>query len=300
MEALRNIAEQFEWQEMLLSLLRILFILVLAWVTRTVVAKLLKRLEKSLLSRRTTEGELLTEAGKRVATVMKLVRQIVSFIFWGVVVLILLGQIGVDIGPILAGAGIVGIALGFGAQNLVRDVIAGMFIILENQVRVGDVAVINGQPGFVESVNYRTVVLRDRSGTVHVFPSGGITTLSNMTHEWSAYIMDIGVAYKEDTDHVVEIMERVGRELREDPSFGELMIEDLEIYGVDKFDSSAVVIKARIKTLPMKQWEVGREYLRRLKHAFDAEGIEIPFPHRTLYFGEASKPIMLRTVKEEE
>jgi small conductance mechanosensitive channel len=300
MEALRNIAEQFEWQEMLLSLLRILFILVLAWVTRTVVAKLLKRLEKSLLSRRTTEGELLTEAGKRVATVMKLVRQIVSFIFWGVVVLILLGQIGVDIGPILAGAGIVGIALGFGAQNLVRDVIAGMFIILENQVRVGDVAVINGQPGFVESVNYRTVVLRDRSGTVHVFPSGGITTLSNMTHEWSAYIMDIGVAYKEDTDHVVEIMERVGRELREDPSFGELMIEDLEIYGVDKFDTSAVVIKARIKTIPMKQWEVGRQYLRRLKHAFDAEGIEIPFPHQTLYFGEASRPIMLRTVEGEE
>ena len=300
MEALRNIAEQFEWQEMLLSLLRILFILVLAWVTRTVVAKLLKRLEKSLLSRRTSEGELLTEAGKRVATVMKLVRQIVSFIFWGVVVLILLGQIGVDIGPILAGAGIVGIALGFGAQNLVRDVIAGMFIILENQVRVGDVAVINGQPGFVESVNYRTVVLRDRSGTVHVFPSGGITTLSNMTHEWSAYIMDIGVAYKEDTDHVVEIMERVGRELREDPSFGELMIEDLEIYGVDKFDTSAVVIKARIKTIPMKQWEVGRQYLRRLKHAFDAEGIEIPFPHQTLYFGEASRPIMLRTVEGEE
>ena len=300
MGTLRNFVEQLAWQEMLLSLLRILFILVLAWVTRTVVGKLLKRLEKSLLSRRSGENELLTEAGKRVATVMKLVRQVVSFIFWGVVVLIILGQIGVEIGPILAGAGILGIAIGFGAQNLVRDVIAGMFIILENQIRVGDVAVINGEAGFVESVNYRTVVLRDRTGTVHVFPSGSINTLSNMTREWSAYMLDIGVAYREDTDRVVLVMEGVGRELKSDKHFGELMIEDLEIYGVDKFDTSAVVIKARIKTIPMKQWEVGRQYLRRLKHAFDAEGIEIPFPHQTLYFGEASRPIMLRTVEGEE
>lgn len=300
MEILRSFLEGVGWQEMLLGLVRILFILVLAWITRSLLRKLLNRLEKDLLKRKTKDDELPTEAKKRVATVMRLVRQVFSLVFWGIVTLILLGQFGVDIGPILASAGIIGLAVGFGAQNLVRDVIAGLFIILENQLRVGDVAVINGQAGFVEAVKYRTVVLRDRSGTVHVFPSGSIQTLSNMTQEWSAYLMDIGVAYKENTDRVIEVMEEVGRKLKADEHYGSLMTEDLEVYGVDRFDTSAVIIKARLKTLPMKQWEVGRQYLRRLKQAFDAEGIEIPFPHQTLYFGEASRPIELKTLKENQ
>jgi len=173
----------------------------------------------------------------------------------------------------------------------VRDVISGFFIILENQVRVGDVAVVNGTGGLVEMVNFRTLVLRDLSGVVHIFPNGTVTTLSNMTKEWSAYVFDIGIAYKEDTDRVVEIMRRVGEELREDRYFGALMIDDVEVFGVDQFADSAVVIKGRLRTRPIKQWEVGREYRRRLKQAFDRDGVEIPFPHRSIYFGEVSKPI---------
>jgi len=206
--------------------------------------------------------------------------------------LVVLRELGVEIGPILASAGVAGLAIGFGAQNLVRDVISGFFMILENQVRVGDVAVVNGTGGLVERVNFRTIVLRDLSGIVHVFPNGTITTLANLTREWSAYVFDIGVAYKEDVDRVMEIMREVGRELRADEKFGHNMVADVEVFGVDAFADSAVVIKGRLRTKPIKQWDVGREYRRRLKHAFDAQGIEIPFPHRSIFFGEASKPIL--------
>lgn len=288
------------WQEKLLGLLRIVFILVLAWITRMGLRRLLNGVQRKLEKRHQTEGEPPSEAAKRVETIMKLVRQAVSVAFWGIVSLILLGEIGVDIGPILASAGIIGLAVGFGAQNLVKDVISGLFLLLENQVRVGDVAVINGTGGLVEQVNFRTIVLRDLAGVVHVFPNGSINSLSNMTHDWSAYMFEIGVAYKEDTDEVVRIMEEVGAEMRADDYYGRMILEDLEIFGVDKFADSAVVIKARMKTKPVKQWEVGRQFLRRIKKAFDERGIEIPFPHQTLYFGEASKPFQMRMMESEK
>lgn len=147
--------------------------------------------------------------------------------------------------------------MGFGAQNLVKDVISGFFMILENQVRVGDVAIVNGTGGLVEQINFRTIVLRDLSGVVHIFPNGSVNTLANMTREWSAYVLDIGVAYKENVDRVMDVMRAVGAELRADEKYGALMIEDIEISGVDKFDDSAVVIRARLKTLPIKQWRSG-------------------------------------------
>ncbi len=212
---------------------------------------------------------------------------------WVIAIVMALDQIGLDITPIIASAGIVGLAVGFGAQNLVRDVINGFFIILENQVSVGDVAVVNGTGGLVEAISFRTITLRDLSGTVHIFPNGTITTLSNMTMEFSYYLMDIGVAYKEDTDKVCAVMREVSAELQHDPQFGLNILEPLDILGVDEFGDSAVVIKARIKTLPIQQWMVGREYRRRLKKAFDKEGIEIPFPHHTLYMGEASRPFKI-------
>jgi len=165
-----------------------------------------------------------------------------------------------------------------------------LFLILENQVRVGDVAVINGTGGLVEGISFRTIVLRDLEGAVHVFPNGTINTLANRSKEWSAYVLDIAVAYKEDTDRVVEIMRRVGMRMQAEAPYGSLMIEPIEIFGVDQFADSAVNIKARLKTLPLQQWTVGREYRRRLKKAFDGEGIGIPFPHRTLYMGETSPP----------
>ena len=212
----------------------------------------------------------------------------------------LLKEAGFDIGPILAGAGIVGLAVGFGAQNLVRDVITGIFILLEDQVRVNDVAIINGTGGLVEQINLRTTVLRGLDGTVHVFPNGTITTLSNMTHGFSYYVFDIGVAYKEDTDHVAQVVKQIGDTMMEEDAFKSDILEPVEILGVDRFADSAVIVKARIKTAPIKQWTIGREMNRRIKKKFDELGIEIPFPHMSLYFGEASKPFTLRFDQDRE
>lgn len=279
------------WEQILLTCFRILIILLLAWVGMFLLKKLLLKLERRLLKQSKTAGEPPTESEKRVETLIRLIRQAAFIVLWVTVILIILREIGVDVGPILASAGIVGLAVGFGAQNLVRDFISGFFFILENQVRVGDVAIVNGTGGLVERVNFRTIVLRDLGGIVHVFPNGSISTLSNLTNDWSAYVFDIGVAYKENTDQVIAVMKSVGDKMKQDETLGPLMLEEPEIFGVDKFDNSAVVIKGRIKTKPICQWQVGREYLRRIKLAFDEAGIEIPFPHQTLYFGEASKPI---------
>jgi small conductance mechanosensitive channel len=257
----------------------------------------LSRLEATLIKAGERTETVPGQAKKRVATLVGLIRTIAIVLLWGVVLVIALGQIGLDMTPILAGAGIIGLAVGFGAQNIVRDLISGFFMVLEDQVRVGDVAVVNGTGGLVEAITFRTIVLRDLAGVVHVFPNGTINTLSNMTKEWSGYVIDVGVAYKEDTDHVAEVMRRVGEELRQDPSLGPNILEPIEIFGVDDFADSAVVIKARLKTHPIQQWGVGREYRRRLKKAFDAEGIEIPFPHHSIYVGEASKPFQV-VVKE--
>lgn len=292
MDVFLKALEAISWEDVAFSALRILLILVFIWVAVAVVKVALRRLEQRLLRRGEAEGELPSETQKRAETLVRLLRQATVIAIWVIAGLTILRELGVEIGPILASAGIAGLAVGFGAQNLVRDVISGFFLILENQVRVGDVAVVNGTGGLVEKVNFRTIVLRDLSGTVHVFPNGGVNTLANLTREWSAYVFDIGVAYKEDVDRVIELMREVGAELKSDPDYGPLMVDDVEIFGVDNFADSAVVIKGRLRTLPIKQWDVGREYRRRLKKAFDAAGIEIPFPHRSIYFGEASKPIL--------
>jgi small-conductance mechanosensitive channel len=297
MDLILKYFETIKWEDIIFSGLRILLILVLVWILIGVVRKLLQRLEKALIARGHAEGEVPSEAAKRAETLVRLLRQGVIIVMWVMGILLILRQMGVDIGPILASAGVVGVAVGFGAQNLVRDVIAGFFMILENQVRVGDVAIINGTGGLVEKINFRTIVLRDLSGIVHTFPNGTISTLANMTREWSAFVFDIGVAYKEDTDKVIEVLRQVGSELRQDAHFGPLMLDDVEIFGVDKFADSAVVIKGRTRTLPIKQWDVGREFQRRVKKAFDQAGIEIPFPHLSVYFGEASKPFLAHLVK---
>jgi small conductance mechanosensitive channel len=202
-------------------------------------------------------------------------------------VVICLSQLGYD-ATHPAGAGIAP-AVGFGAQHLVRDVIAGFFLVLEDQVRVGDVAVVNGTGGLVETVTFRTIVLRDLAGTVHIFPNGSVTTLANMTKDWSGYVVDVEVGYREDPDRIVALMRRVFEELRQDPAHGPLIIEPIEIFGVDAFRDSTVVIKARLKTVPIQQWTVGREYRRRLLLAFGAEGVEVP-ASRVIHIGDAGKP----------
>jgi moderate conductance mechanosensitive channel len=271
------------------SLPILLLILILAVVGLKLVDLILTRIRRLMVRQMKTidEGELI-EQGKRLDTLMDILRSVLRITLWVIVVMMVLKKLGVDIAPLIAGAGIAGLAVGFGAQELVRDMISGFFILMENQIRTGDVAIINGTPGLVQHVGLRTLVLRDNSGVVHVFQNGKIDTLSNMTKEWSAMVFDIGVAYKEDVDQVIETMKEVGSDLQSDPEFGHHILEPLEVLGLDSFADSAVVIKARLKTVPIQQWATGREYRRRLKKAFDLKGIEIPFPHRTVYFGNSS------------
>ncbi len=270
--------------------LRIFLIIVVGYVAIRAIRFGLAKFEEVLLNWREREDKDRIANEKRIKTLTGMLRTICLTLAYVVAIVMGLDQIGLDITPILAGAGIVGLAVGFGAQNLVRDVINGFFMILENQVRVGDVAIVNGTGGLVEGISFRTITLRDLSGTVHIFPNGTVTTLANMTKDWSANVLEIGVAYKEDTDQVITVMREVGKDLQQDSEFGKKMLEPIEILGVDAFGESEVVIKARLKTLPSEQWAVGREYRRRLKYAFDREHIEIPFPHRTLFIGEGTAP----------
>jgi small conductance mechanosensitive channel len=276
------------------SALRIGLILIGGYVAGRFLRIGLGQLESTLIRAGERSESVPGATRKRITTLLGVVRTITSGLLWAVIAIIVLDQIGLDVTPILAGAGIVGLAVGFGAQNIVRDLISGFFMVLENQVRVGDVAIVNGTGGLVETITFRTIVLRDLAGVVHIFPHGTINTLSNMTKEWSGYVMDIGVAYKEDTDHVVEVMQRIAEEMRGDLDWRHRILEPIEIFGVDDFADSAVVIKARLKTQPIQQWNVGREYRRRLKKAFDREGIEIPFPHLSVYAGEATKPFQVQ------
>lgn len=286
MEFMKDFFIDFNWANIVKTLIRLVIIIIISGIALKLLRRILKRIEKYLLKKSESDGEPILESQKRIDTIIRLLNQAFFIAVMIIAAMIMLGEIGIEVGPLIAGAGIVGLAIGFGAQNLVRDIISGFFIILENQIRVGDVGVINGTGGLVERIKLRTIVLRDLSGAVHVFPNGTITTLSNLTNEWSGYVFEIGVAYKENTDRVLELMNTVGRELLEDKEYKPLIIEEIEVFGVDKLGDSAVVFKGRIKTKPISQWKVGREYLRRIKLAFDENGIEIPFPHRTLYFGE--------------
>lgn len=297
MDILQQFIAGISWDIIIKTGLKVLFTLFIAWVCMKILQSFLGRLERRLLRKSQETDEPASESEKRIETISRLLRQAIMLLLWLTAILVVLKELGVEIGPIIASAGIAGLAVGFGAQNLVRDIISGFFIILENQVRVGDVATINGTGGLVEKINFRTIVLRDLAGVIHIFPNGTITTLSNLTNEWSAYVLEIGVAYKEDTDKVVEVMRQIGAEMLRDPEFGAYMIEEPEIFGVDKFADSAVIIKGRIKTKPIRQWAVGREYLRRLKYAFDQQNIEIPFPHRTIYSGEQTKPFELQILE---
>lgn len=250
----------------------------------------MKKFSKIMISRVSGTKGLTTEKEKRVETINNIFTRLVFIVLWVIGIVILLSQLEVNVAPILTGLGIFGLAISFGAQELVKDIISGVFILTENQIRVGDVAVINGTGGLVEEINLRTTVLRDLEGTVHVFPNGSIQTLANKTKEWSACILDINIAYKEDPEKVMDIMSKVDEALRDDTEFGELIMEPMEIFGLDNFAESSMVIRGRIKTLPLKQWTIARQYRLRLKKAFDKNKIEIPFPHISLYSGEASKP----------
>ena len=257
-------------------------------VALVILLALLKRGVSKL--RRLYEGTLPGPAEiQRAHTLTHIVRDAARIVIFFVGVMMILSEVGIDLKPLLAAAGLGGLAIGFGAQSLVKDLISGFFILLKNSIRVGDVVEVAGIAGIVEQIELRAVRLRDLSGNVHVVPNGVIDKVKNMTYDYSYYVFDVGVAYREDVDEVMALLHEIADELRRDPRFADDILEPLDMLGVDRFADSAVIIKCRIKTRPIRQWLVGREMNRRIKKTFDAKGIEIPFPHRTIYWGEPKK-----------
>jgi len=271
-----------KWDHEFIVLLRIVLIAVAGWIGLRVTHRIIP-----MLRQRITSGMDDQEQVKRAETLGRVFRYIVSVIIVVIATVLILSELGIAVAPILGAAGVIGLAVGFGAQSLVKDYFAGFFILLENQIRQGDVVDIAGKAGLVEEVTLRYVQLRDYDGNVHIVSNGLITTVTNMSRGYAQAVMDIGVAYRENTDEAVGVMREIGAEMRADPGFESKILADLEIAGVDKWADSAVILRCRFKVKPLEQWAVRREYLRRLKIAFDARGIEIPFPHLTIYAGAA-------------
>lgn len=270
-----------EW--LLTSGLRIALILVIMYVSMRVARFIAGRIFTIFTAQDCSEIK------KRAETFTSIIRILMTIGIVAVGGVSILSELGVEIGPVLAAAGVVGLAVGFGAQHLVQDVISGFFLLLEDQIRVGDVVEVAGKNGLVERLTPRTVVLRGGDGSVHFVRAGQINIVTNMTKDFSRYVLDVGVAYREDVDRVMAVLRGIDAELRADPKFGPDIIEPIEMLGVDRFADSAVVIRARLATRPGRQWAVGREFNRRLKRRFDAEGIEIPFPHVTVHMGHGGQ-----------
>jgi small conductance mechanosensitive channel len=229
------------------------------------------------------------EVKKRAQTLGNILRDVLLVIFSFVALLMILGELGIQLGPLLATAGIGALAIGFGAQSLVKDVINGFFIILENQYRIGDAVDVAGVSGLVESLTLRRTVLRDVEGRVHIIPNGEIRVVSNCSKEWARSVLDIGISYGEDLDRIIDVLSRIGKEMEADEGFKEALLEPIQILGVERFGESQLVVRMVVKTAPLKQWEVSRELRKRIKNRFDEEGIQIPYPHRILFWGEPQK-----------
>lgn len=261
----------------LASGIRVILIVLLAALVVRATSAAITRLEHDI-SRAETADAL--ERARRVRTLGTLVEHTVGTFAMGTALLMILRELNIDVVPLLTGAGIVGLAIGFGAQTLVKDVISGFFMILENQVRVGDVAVINGVGGVVESMKLRTVTLRDVEGAVHVFPNGSVTTLANKTKDFSYAVLDLAVGYRENTDKVIATLRTIGEGLRQDPTLAPSIMEPAEILGIEALGDTTVTIRMRFKTLPLKQWDVARELRRRVKDQLAAQGVDMAVPHR--------------------
>jgi small conductance mechanosensitive channel len=252
---------------------RLLFLILLAFAAGRFAASVIRRAEREM-TEGIADGD---ERSKRARTLGATIGRFFSILIWSAAGLMALRELGVDITPLLTGAGILGLAVGFGAQTLVKDIISGLFLIAEDQVRIGDVVLINGIGGAVEEINLRTIVLRDLEGVVHAISNGEIRVVANRSKDFSYYVIDLGVGYDDDTDRIVEVVRETAREMLDDPAYAASILEPLEVLGVDDFKASEVTLRFRIKTVPLKQWEVGRELRRRIKKALDARGIRIPF-----------------------
>jgi len=271
-----------QWGSGTVTGIRVVVIIVAAWILIGVLQRLIRMLRVRLSDRM---GD--PEAVKRATTLGRVSRYLVAVVVSLIAGMLVLGELGVSVAPILGAAGVVGLAVGFGAQSLVKDYFAGFFILLEDQIRHGDVVEVAGKSGLVEEITLRYVRLRDYGGNVHYIANGLITTVTNMSRGYAQAVIDVGIAYREDVDEAFGVMREVAAGLRADPAFAPRILEDLEIAGVNEWADSAVILRCRFKVAPLEQWGVKREFLRRLKRAFDERGIEIPFPHLTIYPGAA-------------
>jgi len=237
------------------------------------------------LAKLSREGHVMRSA--RLRTLLPMMRATLFVVIGIFVGLMALSQIGVNIAPLLAGAGIVGIAIGFGSQKLVQDIITGLFLLLENAMQVGDVVSLGGLGGVVENLSIRTIRLRDKDGSIHIVPFSAVTSVTNMTRDFSYAVFNVGVAYKEDVDGVIGVLKEIASGMRKDPEWAPMIRDDLEVWGLDQFAASSVVIVCRLRTGPSQRWSVMREFNRRMKKRFDELGIEIPFPHQKLVLDQA-------------
>ena len=258
---------------------RILLLVLLAFAANRFAASVIRNAEHEIVD---GDDYRTLERRKRLHTVGATARRFFAILIWSAAALMVLRELDVDITPVLAGASIIGLAVGFGAQTLVKDIISGLFLIAEDQVRIGDAARVNGIDGSVEEINLRTIVLRDLEGTLHYIANGEIRTLGNKSKDFSYYVIDIAAGYDDNTDRMVDVVRDVGRELMQDPEYAGSILEPLEILGVDAFKATEVTLRFRIKTLPLRQGEVGRELRRRIRKAFAANGIVVPGPSMTV------------------
>jgi small conductance mechanosensitive channel len=269
-----------ETRALAVQTLRIIAILVLAWILQAAAARLI-RIFRGYMARRTQGDEI-----ARVDTLARVFRNVAGVVILLVAGMLVLGELGISVAPILATAGVAGIAIGFGAQSLVKNFLAGFFILFDDQIRQGDVVQIAGIGGLVELVTLRYVRLRDLEGHVHFVPNGEITVVTNRTREFATAVIDVGVAYRERPDEALAVMREVAEAMRADPEWKDRIGAELEVLGVEKWADSAVILRARLRVVPpIQQWNVKREFLKRLKSAYDERGIEIPFPHMTVYAG---------------
>ncbi len=275
----REWGDLFDWPALAATGGRLVAALVVGWLAFWALRAVLRRIERSVAP---PEHGTISLHEQRVRTLTSLVRSVGIVVILLIVTFMVLGALGVDLRPLLAGAGVMGLAISFGAQSLVKDVISGLFILFENQFGVGDVIRIDTVSGTVESMTLRVVSLRDIHGTLHVIPNGEIKRVSNLTRSWSRAVLDVSVAYDEDVDEVMRVMREVGADLHADPAWAPLLMELPEVPGIERFAESSVDIRMMAKTIPLKQWDVARELRRRLKLRFDRDGISIPFPHRRL------------------
>ena len=260
------------------SIINIFVVVILGFVGWKTISILIK---KKLNSAQKIKDEA---QGQRINTLFGILKNFVSVTIFIVILMLVLSELGIKIGPLLAAAGVVGLAVGFGAQTLVKDIITGLFVVLEGQVTIGDIVEIAGHSGRVEAITIRTIRLRDVNGHLHVIPFSEVTTVKNITQDQDYHSFEIGVSYNEDVDHVIETIEKVGRDLKKDKDFKSKINGEIEVFGLDKFEDSAIVIKGRIPTFHKQQWMVRREFNRRIKIAFDKNGIEIPFPQITISY----------------